>query len=53
MNENNLIKNYLAKLVKKNPAALNLNDDVFFDKNNKTSSFKFNAAGFFLTNFAK
>tara|TARA_B100000989_G_scaffold109273_1_gene80165 strand:- start:242 stop:1207 length:966 start_codon:yes stop_codon:yes gene_type:complete len=36
MNENNLIKNYLAKLVKKNPAALNLNDDVFFDKNNKT-----------------
>ena len=36
MNENNLIKNYLVKLVKKNPAALNLNDDVFFDKNNKT-----------------
>ena len=36
MNENNLIKNYLAKLVNKNPAALNLNDDVFFDKNNKT-----------------
>jgi len=36
MNENNLIKNYLAKLVKKNPAALNLNDDVFFDKNNNT-----------------
>ena len=35
MNENNLIKNYLAKLVNKNPAALNLNDDVFFDKNNK------------------
>ena len=29
MNENNLIKNYLAKLVNKNPAALNLNDDVF------------------------
>ena len=36
MNENNLIRDYLAKLVKKNPAALNLNDDVFFDKNNKT-----------------
>ena len=35
MNENNLIKNYFAKLVKKNPAALNLNDDVFFDKSNK------------------
>ena len=36
MNENNLIKNYLSKLVNKNPAALNLNDDVFFDKNYKT-----------------
>ena len=36
MNENSLIKNYLAKLVNKNPSALNLNDDVFFDKNNKT-----------------
>ena len=36
MNENSLIKNYLAKLVNKNPAALNLNDDVFFDRNNKT-----------------
>ena len=36
MNESNLIKNYLAKLVKKNPAALKLNDDVFFDKTNKT-----------------
>tara|TARA_B100001057_G_scaffold125263_1_gene123968 strand:+ start:1024 stop:1986 length:963 start_codon:yes stop_codon:yes gene_type:complete len=36
MNENDLIKNYLAKLVNNNPAALNLNDDVFFDKNNRT-----------------
>ena len=34
MNESNLIKNYLAKLVKNNPSALNLNDDVFFDKKN-------------------
>jgi len=36
MNENDLIKNYLTKLVNKNPAALNLNDDVFFEKNNRT-----------------
>ena len=35
MNEATLIKDYLAKLVKKNPSALNLNDDVFFDKKNK------------------
>ena len=35
MNENTLIKNYLAKLVKNNPSALKLNDDVFFDKTNK------------------
>ena len=35
MNENTLIKNYLAKLVKNNPSALRLNDDVFFDKKNK------------------
>ena len=35
MNEDSLIKNYLAKLVNKNPAALKLNDDVFYDKNNK------------------
>ena len=35
MNENTLIKNYLAKLVKNNPSALKLNDDVFFDKKNK------------------
>ena len=32
MNEFELIKNYFQKLVKKNPYALNLNDDVFFDK---------------------
>jgi len=35
MNEGTLIKDYLAKLVKNNPCALKLNDDVFFDKNNK------------------
>ena len=35
MNESNLIRNYLAKLVKNNPSALKLNDDVFFDKKNK------------------
>ena len=36
MNENIFIKNYLTKLVKKNSAALKLNDDVFFDKISKT-----------------
>ena len=35
MNESTLIKNYLTKLVKDNPSALKLNDDVFFDKKNK------------------
>ena len=35
MNEATLIKDYLAKLVKNNPSALNLSDDVFFDKKNK------------------
>ena len=35
MNESDLITNYLAKLVKNNPSALDLNDDVFFDKKNK------------------
>ena len=34
MNESTLITNYLAKLVKNNPSALKLNDDVF-DKKNK------------------
>ncbi len=35
MNESNLIRNYLTKLVKNNPSALKLNDDVFFDKKSK------------------
>jgi thiamine-monophosphate kinase len=35
MDEFQLIKNYFQKLSKKSPSALNLNDDVFFDKKNK------------------
>ena len=35
MDEFELIKNYFQKLTKKNPSALKLNDDVFFDKDNK------------------
>ena len=35
MHEFELIKNYLQKLSKKSPSALNLNDDVFFDKKNR------------------
>ncbi len=35
MEENILISKYLSKLIKKNPSALSLNDDVFFDKKNK------------------
>ena len=35
MHEFDLIKNYFQKLSKKSPNALNLNDDVFFDKKNK------------------
>ena len=35
MNEFELIQNYFQKLSKNTPAALNLNDDVFFDKNKK------------------
>ncbi len=35
MDEFNIIKNYFQKLTKNNPCALNLNDDVFFDKNKK------------------
>jgi len=35
MHEFELIKNYFQKLSKKSPSALNLNDDVFFDKRNK------------------
>jgi thiamine-monophosphate kinase len=34
MHEFKLIKNYFEKLAKKMPSALNLNDDVFFDKKN-------------------
>jgi len=34
MHEFELIKNYLQKLSTKSPSALNLNDDVFFDKKN-------------------
>jgi len=35
MHEFQLIKNYFQKLSKKSSSALNLNDDVFFDKKNK------------------
>ncbi len=35
MNEELLINTYLKKLTKNNPSSLNLNDDVFFDKNKK------------------
>ena len=35
MHEFELIKNYFEKLSKKSPSALNLNDDIFFDKKNK------------------
>ena len=35
MKEEFIINNYLKKLSKKNPYSLNLNDDVFFDKNKK------------------
>ena len=35
MHEFELIKNYLQKLSTKSPSALNLNDDVFFDKKNR------------------
>jgi len=35
MHEFELIKNYFRKLSKKSPSALNLNDDVFFDKKNR------------------
>jgi len=35
MHEFELIKNYFQKLSKKSISALNLNDDVFFDKKNK------------------
>ena len=32
MHEFELIKNYFSKISKKNKYALNLNDDIFFDK---------------------
>ena len=35
MNEEFLINSYLKKLSKNNPSSLDLNDDVFFDKNKK------------------
>ena len=35
MNEFELIQNYFQKLSKTTPGSLNLNDDVFFDKNKK------------------
>jgi len=35
MHEFELIKNYFQKLTKESPSALNLNDDVFFDKKNR------------------
>ena len=35
MHEFELIKNYFQKLSKKSPSALNLNDDIFFDKKNR------------------
>ena len=35
MHEFDLIKNYFQKLSRKTPSALNLNDDVFFDKKKK------------------
>ena len=35
MHEFELIKNYYQKLSKKTPNAINLNDDVFFDKKNR------------------
>ena len=35
MNEFEIIKNYFQIITNNNPSALNLNDDVFFDKKNK------------------
>jgi len=35
MNEFEIIKNYFQKIIKNNPGALKLNDDIFFDKRNK------------------
>ena len=33
MHEFEIINNYFSKITKKNKSALNLNDDIFFDKN--------------------
>ena len=35
MNEFKIISNYLQKLTKNNPSAIELNDDVFFNKNRR------------------
>ncbi len=35
MNEFEIIKSYFQIITNNNPGALNLNDDVFFDKKNK------------------
>ena len=35
MNEFKIISNYLQKLTKNNPSAIDLNDDVFFNKKKK------------------
>ena len=35
MHEFELIKNYFSKISKKNKSALNLNDDIFFDKSKR------------------
>ena len=35
MNESKIISNYLRKLTKNNPSAIDLNDDVFFNKKKK------------------
>ena len=35
MNETILINRYLKKLTKNNPHALNLDDDIFFDKSKR------------------
>ncbi len=35
MDDFELIKNYFRKIITKNPGALKLNDDVFFDKKKK------------------
>ena len=39
MNEFTLISKYLKKLIKNNPNALNLEDDVFFEKKKSISCF--------------